>query len=148
MSYDVSGVGSIITIIADKTLPQGYPLSQFAEDVDPFDFPSVQIGNAVMGANGDGQRYATAVMLPWKVSAIVGSPDDTALQTIAKANLVGKGKASVDDEITVVAIYPDGTQATLTGGKITEAMFGKGMAGTGRLKTRVYGFLFENIIGG
>jgi hypothetical protein len=148
MSNDVSGVGSVANIIASQTFPVGFPLNQFAEDIDPFDFPSVQIGNAVMGANGDLQTWSSAIALPCKLSAIIGSEGDIALQTIAKNNLAGKGKANVNDNITIVIIYPDATTATFTGGKITEAMFGKSMAGTGRLKTRSYSFLFENVIGG
>lgn len=147
MSFDVSGFGSIVNIIASNTFPAGFPITQFSDDADAFDFPSVKIGDAAMGLNGDMVIWAKAVPLPGTISCIVGSESDNALQLIAKNNLVGKGKANAKDFITITVVYPDDTTVTFTGGKMTDAMFGKSASNAGRFKTRVYGFLFESVIG-
>ncbi len=144
---DISGFGAIVNIIASNTFPFGFPISQFSDDSDSFDFPSISIGDAAMGVNGDLITWSKANPLKGTISAIVGSDDDLALQTIAKNNLVGKGKSNALDIITMTIIYPDNTQITFTGGKMTDAMFGKSLASAGRLKTRVYGFAFESVIG-
>lgn len=144
---DVSGFGSIVNIIATSTFPAGFPITQFSDDADAFDFASVKIGDAAMGLNGDLITWAKAVPLPGTISCIVGSDSDIALQLIAKNNLVGKGKANANDIITITVIYPDDTTVTFTGGKMTDAMFGKSATSAGRLKTRAYSFLFESIVG-
>ena len=49
MALDVSGFGLVINIIASNTYPTGITISQWDVDADPIDFPSVKIGDAVMG---------------------------------------------------------------------------------------------------
>lgn len=145
---DISGFGSIINIIASSTFPVGYPITEFSDDSDAFDFPSVKIGSGAMGLNGDLVTWANPIPLPGTISCIIGSQSDTALQVLAKNNLVGKGKTNARDIITITVVYPDNTQVTFTGGKMTDAMFGKSASNSGRLKTRVYGFIFESVNGG
>ncbi len=147
MSFDISGFGSIINIIASNTAPQGFPITEFSDDQDAFDFPSVKIGDAAMGLNGDLIIWAKAIPLPGTISCIVGSDSDNALQLIAKNNLVGKNKANAKDFITITVVYPDDSTVTFTGGKMTDAMFGKSASSAGRFKTRTYGFLFESVVG-
>ncbi len=145
---DVSGFGSVANVIASASFPTGFPVTQFSDDTDAFDFPSIQIGDAAMGVNGDLITWSKANPLKGTISAIVGSTSDQALQTIYKNNLVGKGKTNVQDVITVTIIYPDFTQVTFTGGKMTDGMPGKSLSSAGRLKTRIYGFAFESVVGG
>lgn len=145
---DISNFGAVVNIIASSTFPAGFPITQFSDDTDPFDFPSVQIGEVAMGVNGDLITWSRANPLPATLSVIVGSEDDIALQIIAKNNRVGKGKSNALDTITITVIYPDNTTVTFTGGKMTNAMFGKSGTSAGRLKTRSYQFAFENVIGG
>ena len=69
------------------------------------------------------------------------------LQILADANRVAQGKTSANDVITMTVVYPDSTVVTLTNGRITDSMFGKSIAGSGRLKTKAYAFSFANKIG-
>jgi hypothetical protein len=57
---DISGFGARVQIRADKTFPSGFVLTQFADDVDPFDVPSTQIADKAMGMNGDLISWAKA----------------------------------------------------------------------------------------
>lgn len=145
---DISNFGSVVNVIASNSFPVGFPITQFSDDADPFDFPSIQIADVAMGVNGDLITWSRANPLPATLSVIVGSEDDIALQIIAKNNRVGKGKQNALDSITITVIYPDETTVTFTGGKMTNAMFGKSGTSQGRLKTRSYQFMFENVIGG
>jgi hypothetical protein len=147
MTTDITFFGTVVTIVASTTFPVGFQVTQFADDADPLDFAAVQIGDTAMGVNGDLIAWARAVSLPMVLNVIPGSQDDVNLSLLANLNRVGKGKASPYDLITATVIYPDGTQVTLTGGKLVSAPFGKSGSSNGRLKTRSYSFAFEANIG-
>lgn len=147
MTNDVSGFGLVANIVASNTFPAGLPITQFADDADPLDMASITIADKAMGLNGDLIVWAKAVPLPAVINVIPGSIDDVNLQILADANRVGQGKTSAADNITMTVVYPDGTIVTLNNGRLTDAMFGKSVAGSGRLKTRAYTFAFESKVG-
>jgi hypothetical protein len=143
MANNVTGFGAVVTIVASTTFPAGVPITQFADDSDPLDMASVQIADTAMGLNGDLVSWARANTLPVVLNVIPGSEDDLNLQILANANRVAQGKSSAYDDITLTAVYPDGSIVTFTGGVITDAMFGKSISSAGRIKTRSYAFKFE-----
>lgn len=147
MSQDITGTGLVVSLIASKTYPAGISLTNFADDADPFDPSSIRIADVSMGLNGDLITWSKAVPLPVVLNFIPGSPDDLNLAVLADANRVGQGKASANDIITITVLYPDGSIITYTGGKLTDAMFGKGVSSAGRLKSKPYAFAFEKNIG-
>jgi hypothetical protein len=142
---DISGFGARVQLVASNTFPAGVMLSQFADDVDPFDFPSMQIRDKGMGLNGDLIHWSKATPVPFAVAVVPGSEDDRNMQVLYDANRVGKGKQSAADRITITAIYPDGRTVTLSQGCITDGPAGLGVASAGRLKTATYQFAFENV---
>lgn len=143
---DVSGFGARVRVVADKTFPAGFTLSQFADDVDPFDLPSVQIADKAMGANGDMVKWAKAATKNIALAVIPGTDDDLNLQALYDANTVARGKASVGDVVTITVVYPTGRTLTLSQGAITDGPPGVGMASAGRLKTSTYQFAFESSV--
>jgi hypothetical protein len=144
---NVSGFGSVVTLIASNTFPTGISITQFSDDVDALDMPGIRIADIAMGVNGDLIKWNRAVPLPVSVGVIPGSNDDINLGILAEANRAGQGKVSAQDIITVTVTYPDGTSTTLSQGSITDAPFGKSIAGTGREKSKTYSFSFSNRIG-
>lgn len=144
---DISGFGLIVNIVASKTFPLGLTITQFADDSDPMDIASVKIAETALGLNGDLIRWAKAVSLPCILNVIAGSEDDISLGILADANRPAQGKSVAGDIITGTVIYPDGSAVQYTGGAITDAVFGKAVAGSGRLKTKPYGFSFQNKAG-
>ena len=147
MAYDVSGFGGVVNIVASNTFPSGFTITQFSNDADPMDFAAVRFADIAMGVNGDLIVWAKAVALPFVVSVIPGGPDDINLQILADANRAAQGKVSAADVITATVIYPDSSQVQLNLGRITDASFGKGISGEGRIKTRVYTFQFQTKTG-
>jgi len=141
---DVSGFGSVINIAASNTFPLGVQIANFAGDTDPFDAESVEISGNQMGLNGDLIVWAQAKALPFRIAVIPGSVADQNLQILADANRVGPGKPSAGDVIQLAVQYPDGTATQYYNGRLLTAPFGKSAAGSGQLKTRVYGFVFES----
>lgn len=147
MTQVISGYGSIITITASNTLPFGYVLTQFSDDTDAIDIPSLQIGNTAMGLNGDLLVWSKATPIVVNVSLIASSLDDTIMSQILEANRVGKGKQGANDVITLNVRYSTGGFTNFSRGFITEGMPSNSISNDGRLKTKVYTFNFENKIG-
>jgi hypothetical protein len=143
---DISGFGLQVTLIASATFPAGIPLTQFADDADPFDIPSIQIADKAMGLNGDMIVFSKANPINLTLAMIPNSEDDNNMQILAEANRVGKGKNSARDRITLTGVYPDGKTITLTEGAVTDAMFGNSVASAGRMKSKPYIFSFENMV--
>ncbi len=143
---DISGFGLQVLLRASVTFPAGVPLSQFADDADPFDLPEQQIGDGAMGLNGDPLGWTTATLINLTLNVIAGSEDDKNLAILFNTNRAAKGKFVVRDSITLGAIYPDGTTITLTDGKITKGYPGKSVASAGRFKSKAYTFIFGNMV--
>lgn len=147
MSQDISGFGTVVTIFASVTFPQGLTITQFADDGDPVSLGTVQIAESAMGLNGDLVKWSKAQVLPVTINVIPDSVDDINLQILFDVNRVAKGKISAQDEITLVVSYPDGSFITYTPGFTNSAEFGRSISSAGRLKTKAYSFTFENKIG-
>lgn len=144
---DISGYGLRIQIIASQTFPSGFTLTQFADDTDPLDTPSIQIRDKAMGVNGDMVTWSKANPILMTTGVIPGSDDDLNLAVLFEANRTGRGKLAVQDVVTATVIYPDGSTVTLTEGVITDGVPARGLASAGRLKTNTYAFAFENKVG-
>ncbi|HZZ80035.1 MAG TPA: hypothetical protein VFE62_16095 [Gemmataceae bacterium] len=147
MAQDISGFGSVVSLVASKTFPAGIALTQFADDADPFDQPSVRIGDVAMGLNGDLLTWRKAVPLPITISVVPGSQDDLNLSILANANRVAQGKTSANDVLTLTIVYPDGSIITFANGTITDASFAKSVSSASRLKSMTYQMSFESVNG-
>src|SRR4051812_48275821 len=134
MAQDISGFGLVLNVIASNTFPEGFVVTQFADDADPFDIPSIQIADKAMGLNGDLIVWARAVPIDVNISVIPGSPDDANLGILAQANRPSQGKIPAQDTITLTGVYPDGRLITMQSGKMTNAPFGLSVSSSGRLK--------------
>lgn len=143
MTNSISGFGIVVNIIASKTFPVGFTITQFADDADPLDFSSVRVADTAMGLNGDLITWSRATPLPMVLNVIPAGVDDVNLQILADANRVGQGKNGANDIITATVVYPDGSIRVMTGGKLTDSQFGKSVSSAGRLKTKAYAFSFE-----
>jgi hypothetical protein len=141
---DISATGLSLTIIASVTYPNGFTVTEFADDADPLDFPAIDIATASMNVNGDLVVYSSPVPLNSTINVIPGSAADNNLSIIYEANRAAKGKTVARDVITMIVNYPDGTTATASNGKMVNGIPGKGVASAGRLKTPSYGFSFQD----
>ncbi|MCG1038795.1 hypothetical protein KQH49_06745 [Mycetohabitans sp. B5] len=144
---NISGFGLVVQVCASKTFPAGFTVTQFADDGDPFDIPSIQVNDKAMGLNGDLIVWSKANPITVTLNLIPGSDDDKNMSILLEANRVGRGKQSAKDEITMAAIYPDARILTLTKGVITDGMPANSVASAGRMKSKPYIFAFENRTG-
>mgnify|MGYP001000780184 FL=1 len=136
MAQDISGFGLSVWLVASETYPAGFPITQFADDGDPFDIPSITIAESAMGVNGDMVKWSKAAPIKVSISVIPSSLDDINLGILYDANRVAKGKRGSRDVITLSGIYGDGRSVTLLEGIITDGMPADSVASAGRLKTK------------
>lgn len=142
---DISVFGLRVNLIASETFPSGIVLTQFADDADPFDSPSVQIRDKAMGANGDLITWGKANPIPLTINLIPGSDDDVNMGVLLESNRVAKGKLGARDIITINVLYPDGSSRNFAQGVITDGILADSAASSGRLKSKPYSFAFENM---
>lgn len=142
---DISVFGVRVQVVASETFPAGISITQFADDADPFDAPSMQIRDKAMGVNGDLITWSKANPIALNLNVVPGSEDDKNLAVLFEANRVGKGKQGARDVVSITAIYPDGKTASFTQGVITDGMPANSAQSSGRLKSKNYAFAFENV---
>lgn len=140
---DISGFGLTIRVVASVTFPQGFDVTAFADDADPFDLPSLQIADKAMGVNGDLLKWSKANPVLTTIGVIPGSEDDLNLGILLEANRPARGKQPAGDVVNLVGIYPDGTSKQLNNGFITDGMPGTSVSSAGRQKSKTYAFAFE-----
>jgi hypothetical protein len=144
---NISGFGFRVNIVASNTYPVGFVVTQFADDSDPFDLPSLQVADSAMGLNGDLIAWSKANPIKLTLNIIPDTLDDINFSILLEANRVGKGKTGARDVITMVGIYPSGRIITLSEGIITDGLPGNSIASSARLKSKSYSFAFENKAG-
>lgn len=142
---NIAGFGLQVRVIANRTFPSGFTITEFADDADPFDLPALQINDAAMGLNGDMIHWSKANPIPLAIAVIPGGEDDKNLAVIFEANRSARGKRPAKDTITIVGSYPNGSVITLTPGIIFDGLPGNAVASAGRLKSKVYNFRFEGL---
>jgi hypothetical protein len=147
MTQVISGFGVVVTVKASNTLPFGYVLTQFSDDADAIDIPSLQIGSTAMGLNGDLLTWSKANPIVVNISLIPAGIDDITMGILLEANRVGKGKQGAQDIITLNIRYPNGNFDNFSNGFIIEGMPANSISNDGRMKTKVYSFNFENKVG-
>ncbi len=144
---NISGFGLRANVVASTTFPVGVVITQFADDSDPLDAPSLQIADSAMGLNGDLITWAKANPIKVTLNVIPNSTDDINLGILLEANRPGRGKIGIQDVITISLSYPEGNFVTLTNGAITDGIPFSPVSSAGRLKTKTYSFTFENRVG-
>lgn len=142
---DISVFGLRVQLTASETFPAGISLTQFADDGDPFDTPSIQIRDKAMGVNGDLVAWSKATPTTVTLNIVPNSEDDRNLSVLFDANRVGKGKLPSRDVVNITVIYPDGRTTSFTQGIITDGLPANSAASSGRLKSKPYSFAFENV---
>lgn len=143
--YNISGSGLVITLIASITFPFGIPLTAFADDADPFDFASTEIGGAAASLNGQIVAWTKPGLVNVTLNLIPGSNEDKLLTILFQANRPATAKLPIQDKITLTGLYPSGALVTITNGILSAGIPGPAVASSARRKTKSYSFLFGDV---
>lgn len=145
----ISANGLAVSLAASVSGITGV-LTDFADDADGFDSPSTAIAESAMGLNGNHVFWKTANPIPVNLSVIPNSPSDRLLSTLYHLNRVGDGKDAVSDIITLTFEYPaiaDAIPIVCSQGIIVSGTPLNSAASGKRIKTKVYNFMFGNVVG-
>lgn len=146
MAQDISGLNSKVTIIAVPTFPQGFTVTEFASDSDPVVIDDIEVTNTEVGVNGDVVSWHKATTIPVELSVIPNCESDKNLQILVDSNRSAKNKVSLNDDITMIISYADGTIKTFTGGVIIGGSVASSITTDGKIRTKTYRFSFANKI--
>lgn len=144
MTSNVSASGFFISIVAIPTFPVGIVLTTFADDIDPLDIPSIQIGDTAREVNGGMVYWKTPTNTKVVLAVLPGTLEARLLNILFLANKAKKFGINLTDTITLTAFYPDLSFNTLINGRITAGSPGSGVAANARKKTLTYEFTFED----
>jgi len=142
---NISGFGLQAQVTASNTFPNGFTVTEFADDADPLDTPDLDAADTAMGLNGDMIVWTRPQGIEISLNVIPRSQGDTNLDVLLSSNRVAKNKQSARDSVSIVISYPDGSTATMSSGIIISGPMLPQVASAGRLKTRMYRFRFEQI---
>ncbi|MFC0708999.1 phage tail fiber protein [Azorhizophilus paspali] len=145
MTFDVSAAGTGARLVASETFPNGFDLTSWADDSDPFDIPALTTASQAMNVNGDMVTWSTPAPIVVTINVLPGSPDDQNLQALLDANRPAAGRRVARDVITLTKTNPDGSTETLADGRITGGMLGRSVASAGRQKASSFTFAFQDI---
>jgi len=142
---NISGFGLSANIVASNSFPNGFPLTEFADDVDPLDSPDLELADTAYGLNGNMVVWSRPQGLEIVFAVIPNSEGDLNLQALVEANRVGYKKRGARDVINIAMTYPSGEQVTMASGVVVTGPFTKRIASAGRFKTNTYRFRFEEV---
>lgn len=143
---NVSATGMKLRVIAVPTFPAGFDITQFADDADPISVESVEVNGHGNALNGDLVRWSKPSAILANVNVLPGTEEAKNLDILLTMNRSTKGKLSVQDDVTLVQTLPNGTTRIFNNGCIVSGPPADGGSSEGRLNTREYGFVFENVI--
>lgn len=144
---DTSSIGVRVFLKASQTFPNGITFSAFPEDGDVGTTGETEIASNASGVNGDLIWWKTVNGIETSVPLIPNTPEEALMDTLYHANRASKNRFPKKDVITMVVTNPvTGISKTYKNGVIKNGAVGYQYGGDGRIKTKAYGFVFEDAI--
>lgn len=144
---NISAYGTSITLVASKTIPQGFTFNAFAHDSDPFDIDSAEVADSGMGINGHMPHWTVCKFRNITIRSIASTDAANTFYELMKVNRAGYNKKPVDDTISITINYPDGAKGMYTNGIVIAGPLQPGAATAGNLKTPEFTFRFRDFEG-
>ena len=89
---DISASGISLLVKGSVTFPNGFTVTQFADDADPFDLPALEIAATAMNLNGELVTWSAPQPINPSLNVIPGSEDDNNLSALFEANRAAQGR--------------------------------------------------------
>lgn len=144
---DTSSIGVHVRLTASKTYPLGITFSAFPDDSDVGSTGDNEIAGNASGINGDLIWWSTVNGIEVQVPIIPNTVEEGLLDRLFNANRGSKNRFPAKDKIQIVVTNPvTGIPKTYVNGIIKSGQVGYSYGGDGRIKTKNYGFVFEDAI--
>lgn len=144
---DTSAVGVRVRLTASVTYPNGIIFDAFPEDGDTGATGETEIAGNASGVNGDLIWWKTVNGIETSVPIIPNTLEESLLDALFDGNRAAKGRFPKKDIIQIVIVNPvTGVPKTYKNGIIKRGTVGYTYGGDGRIKTKNYGFIFEDAV--
>lgn len=142
---DTSAVGVSVVLKASITYPNGISFRAFPDDGDVGATGNTEIAGNASGINGDLIWWKTANGIEVQVPIIPHTVEESLLDKLFEGNRVSKNRFPKKDIIQIIVTNPvTGISKTYKNGFIKNGTVGYQYGGDGRIKTKTYGFVFED----
>lgn len=142
---DISVIGFAATVKESNLFPNGFTLTQFADDTAPFDEPEVTLAETGMGANGHMVVWRSPAVKTVTIALIPGSEDAKNMQVCANAGQVGLGQTATAGRVSMSVVWPSGAVVNYSNGVVTAARLGVSAGTGGRVTTPTFTIAFESV---
>lgn len=144
---DSSAIGVSCRLIASQTYPAGITFTAFPDGSDLGPTGDIEIVGNASGVNGDLIIWSTVAGLEVQVPIIPNTEEEALLDVLFQANRASKNRFPKKDVITLVVTNPvTGVAKTYINGAVKRGTVGYTYGGDGRIRTKNYGFVFEDAI--
>lgn len=147
--YDVSAAGSELTISGPGISLTN--ITDFLDDVNPFQFPETEVSGIGMNFKGALIRYARGNPFMFSVTVCAGSNSDKTLRNALARYHISKGEKIKDGDgisatLTVPSMGSSGNSNsyTLEKGVIVSGPMGPTATGEGKMQGNTYTFAFAS----
>ncbi len=139
---NIGHAGSVLVITSDVTFGgTPFTVTYFPDDTDPFAADDIEIGDAVIGTNGNLASWAKATIQPFNIAVLPNTADHKNLLALLNANIVAPGKVPNNDTIKISRVMPSGTTMEIKECIIKTGSTAMTQTSGGRIKTPVFGFV-------
>lgn len=144
---DTSSIGVMVRLTASITYPAGIVFMAFPDDSDVGVTGNTEIAGNASGVNGDLIWWKTVNGIETQVPIIPNTVEESLLDILFNANRASKNRFPKKDIIQLVVTNPvTGVCKTYMNGIIKNGAVGYQYGGDGRIKTKTYGFVFEDAV--
>lgn len=144
---DVSSIGITVRLTASVTFPLGISFRAFPDDGDIGPSGDNEIAGNASGVNGDLIVWKTVNGIEFNLPIIPNTEEESLLDILYNANRGAKNRFPKKDVIQITTINPvTGVIKTYKNGVIKTGTVGYTYGGDGRIKTKNYGFVFEDAV--
>lgn len=144
---DVSAFGTGIMVLSTASFPQGFSLSQFADDEDPLNVEQVEVSGFEKLYDGSIFIFDKTSPILLSVAVMPNSDDDINLKILMQMRKSSPSLLPLPDTTSMVITYPDGGRVILTNGGLISGALADSITTQGRKKGNVYHFVFGTFAG-
>lgn len=144
---DTSSIGVAVHLKASVTFPTGITFKAFPEDGDIGVTGNTEIAGNASGVNGDLIWWKTVNGIEVNVPIIPNTEAESLLDILFNANRGARNRMPKKDIIQIVVTNPvTGIPKTYKNGIVKNGAVGYQYGGDGRIRTKTYGFVFEDAV--
>lgn len=147
MVQDSSSIGVSVRLVATKTFPRGITFTMFPEDGDVGPTGNNEIAGNASGVNGHLIVWSTVNGIEVNIPLIPNTVEEGLMAQLYHANRGAVNRFPKKDIITLTVTNPvTGIIDTYRNGVIKTGPVKNQYGLDGRIKSKVYGFVFEDAI--